>query len=137
LNKQEYEVIRNKGTEPAGSGEYDKFDPPEGYFICRACEFPLYSAKAKFQSGCGWPSYNACYHSEIGCHVLTEVDTSHGMERTEITCGRCDGHLGHVFYGEKSKDSERHCVNSISVKFAKGVPDMQVRDGPVVLSKKK
>merc|ERR1711915_958300 len=105
--------------------------PKSGFFKCKACDLPLYSAQAKFDSGCGRPAYKACYHSTLGCHVKTKVDNSFGMERIEILCARCDGHLGHVFYGEKGKDTERHCVNSISIKFDKGIPDMQVTDGPV------
>merc|ERR1712196_311094 len=109
---------RNKGTEPGRSGEYDKHYPKSGYYVCKGCGFPLYSFAAKFDSGCGWPAYDKCYHSEkYGCHVAFEHDNSYGMLRTEILCKRCDGHLGHVFFGEVKPSGERHCVNSASVKY--------------------
>jgi peptide-methionine (R)-S-oxide reductase len=121
LTAQEYEVLRGKGTEPAGSGEYDKMKPVSGHFVCRGCGNPLYSAAAKFASGCGWPAFDMCFKDA----VKTNVDDSFGMRRVEIVCARCDGHLGHVFEGEgfgkrgESRSDERHCVNSISVKFVK------------------
>eukprot|EP01116_Phalansterium_solitarium_P010372 TRINITY_DN2508_c0_g2_i1.p3 TRINITY_DN2508_c0_g2~~TRINITY_DN2508_c0_g2_i1.p3 ORF type:complete len:191 (-),score=64.77 TRINITY_DN2508_c0_g2_i1:106-678(-) len=117
LTPQEYNVIRKKGTEPARTGEYDKFDPKDGYFACRACANPLYSAKAKFHSGCGWPAFDKCYKDS----VLTEVDMSFGMRRVEIVCAKCGGHLGHVFEGERFTDTnQRHCVNSVSIKYVSG-----------------
>ena len=89
----------------------------EGYFACRGCEMPLYSAEAKFKSGCGWPAFDKCYKGS----VETTVDGSHGMQRIEITCAGCGGHLGHVFVGEQmTQTNERHCVNSVSVRFKKG-----------------
>jgi len=121
LTPEEYAIIRGKGTEMAGSGEYDKFCPAasEGHFVCRACKQPLYSAAAKFESGCGWPAFDKCY---VGA-VRMSLDESHGLKRVEITCKNCDGHLGHVFLGERKTDTdERHCVNSMSIKFVKGAP---------------
>mmetsp|Transcript_7761 Transcript_7761/g.15865 ORF Transcript_7761/g.15865 Transcript_7761/m.15865 type:complete len:151 (-) Transcript_7761:347-799(-) len=119
LSAKEFEVLRKKGTEPARSGEYDKLYPKEGYFACKGCGNPLYSAQSKFDSGCGWPAFDKCYE---GC-VKTEVDLSHGMERIEIMCAKCDGHLGHVFKGERATaTNERHCVNSISTKYVKEAP---------------
>jgi peptide-methionine (R)-S-oxide reductase len=163
LTPEEYEVIRGKGTEPAGTGEYADFHPAagEGHFACRACRAPLYSAAAKFDSGCGWcvassltlataartnspvcfpspspplsrtqssaadkcrPAFDRCYTGAIDM----VLDTSHGLKRVELTCHACGGHLGHVFLGEKlTSNDERHCVNSRSVRFVKGVvPDM-------------
>ena len=122
LQPNEYEVLRQKGTEPQG-GEYDKFypKPGEGYFACRGCRAPLYSAEAKFNSGCGWPAFDKCYAGA----VETTVDESHGMQRIEITCANCAGHLGHVFVGEVAHIKERHCVNSVSVKFVKGTLDLK------------
>jgi len=132
LNAEEYNVLRKKGTERAGTGEYDKHYPKTGYYVCKGCKLPLYSYKAKFNSGCGWPAYNQCYHSnEWGCHVKWEEDNSFGMVRTEILCKRCDGHLGHVFYGEKGPDTERHCVNSVSVKYVDGAEPEGLKAGPV------
>ena len=124
LSAFEYKVLRQKGTEPRG-GEYDSFypKPKEGYFVCRGCKNPLYSAEAKFKSGCGWPAFDKCYKNSV---EITE-DTSHGMLRIEITCANCAGHLGHVFVGEQmTPTNERHCVNSVSVKFVKGAPPADV-----------
>jgi len=119
LGEEEFRVLREKGTEPARTGEYDKFYPEKGYFTCRACEQPLYTAQAKFDSGCGWPAFDKCFQDS----VVTEVDTSGGMRRVEIMCSNCGGHLGHVFEGEGlTPTNERHCVNSISVKFVDDVP---------------
>ncbi len=89
--------------------------------MCRGCRAPLYSAEAKFKSGCGWPAFDKCFKGA----VRTTLDESHGMRRIEITCAACDGHLGHVFEGEQmTPTNERHCVNSLSVKFVKGdAPD--------------
>ncbi|CAM9807465.1 unnamed protein product [Pylaiella littoralis] len=119
LTPEEYAVIRNKGTEGASTGEYDKFYPEkhEGYFACKACKHPLYSAESKFKSGCGWPAFDKCFKGS----VVTETDNKFGMRRVEIMCGSCGGHLGHVFEGERmTPTNERHCVNSVSVKFMKG-----------------
>lgn len=116
-----YRILRQKGTERAGTGEYDKFYPSasEGHFACRGCGMPLYSAASKFDSGCGWPAFDKCYANS----VKIEVDSSLGMRRIEIMCKGCDGHLGHVFEGERlTPTNERHCVNSKSIKFVKAVP---------------
>jgi peptide-methionine (R)-S-oxide reductase len=114
LSAVEFKILREKGTERAFTGEYDAFYPKKGYFVCRACGTPLYTAEAKFKSGCGWPAFDKC----IKGAVKTEVDLSFGMRRIEIMCGACDGHLGHVFEGEHmTPTNERHCVNSVSVKF--------------------
>ena len=93
-----------------------------GHYACKACDLPLYSFASKFDSGCGWPAYDKCYHSDVGCHVEFKVDNAHGMMRTEILCKKCDGHLGHVFFGEKGPNGERHCVNSVAVKYVDAVP---------------
>ena len=115
---EEY-VIRQKGTERAGTGEYTDLDA-EGTYICRQCNAPLYRSDAKFHSGCGWPSFD----SEIDGAVARHEDVSHGMVRVEITCKNCDGHLGHVFEGERmTPKNTRHCVNSVSMRFVpKGQP---------------
>jgi len=131
LSDFEYKVLREKATEPAGSGEYDGFYPKagEGHFVCRGCKNPLYSADAKFKSGCGWPAFDKCYKGG----VKTIEDNSYGMRRIEILCARCDGHLGHVFVGEgMTKTNERHCVNSASVKFVKGGDAAPAEEAPVV-----
>ena len=97
LTDAEYYVLRQKGTETGGTGELNKFYPKknEGYFSCKGCSNPLYSAAAKFDSGCGWPAFDKCYTGS----VKTDVDDSLGVRRIEITCNACDGHLGHVFQG--------------------------------------
>lgn len=122
LSTQEYNVLREKGTEYPGTGEYDRFYPSEGHFVCAGCGNALYSAESKFKSGCGWPAFDKCY---VG-GVKTETDSTLGMRRVEIMCAKCDGHLGHVFEGEKMTDTnERHCVNSVSVKFVAEKVDME------------
>lgn len=106
-------MIREKGTERAGTGEYDKFYQ-EGVYTCRACGNPLYTSEAKFKSGCGWPAFD----DEIPGSVERHEDKAFGMVRTEITCAKCGGHLGHVFKGEGfTPTNTRHCVNSLSIKF--------------------
>ena len=116
LTTEEYEVLFEKATERRGTGEYNKYYPQTGYFKCRACDNPLYSAGSKFDSGCGWPAFDKCYEGS----VRTEADYSWGV-RIEILCANCGGHLGHVFEGERMTDTnERHCVNSVSVKYDPG-----------------
>lgn len=122
LSKQEFHVLREKGTEYPGTGEYDGFYPSEGHFVCRGCGNPLYSAESKFKSGCGWPAFDKCYKDSI----KIKTDSSLGMRRVEIMCNKCDGHLGHVFEGERMTDTnERHCVNSVSVKYVKEKNDAE------------
>ena len=119
LTDAEYYVLRQKGTEPAGTGQHNSFypKPNEGYFACSGCLNPIYSAESKFNSGCGWPAFDKCYKGSI----KTDVDDSLGVRRIEIMCNSCDGHLGHIFEGERfTSTNERHCVNSISIKFIKG-----------------
>jgi len=115
LSPEQFRIIRQKGTEPAGSGEYNKFKE-KGMYNCVACNTPLYVSDTKFDSGCGWPAFFEAIPGAVNRHE----DNSFGMKRTEITCAACGGHLGHVFKGEGWKHTpadERHCVNSISLKF--------------------
>ena len=114
LSKEQFRVLRKKGTEPSGTGEYNKHYE-EGVYGCVGCGAPLYKSTTKFDSGCGWPAF----YEGIEGAIETHEDTTHGMIRTEITCAKCGGHLGHVFKGEgfKTPTDERHCVNSISLKF--------------------
>lgn len=111
LSTAEAHVIEQKGTEPPFTGEYDDFYDP-GTFICRRCNAPLFSSKAKFDAGCGWPAFEDTFEGAV-----TETLDADGR-RTEITCSNCGGHLGHVFRGEQLTPLDtRHCVNSLSIKF--------------------
>ncbi|KAK4219938.1 methionine-R-sulfoxide reductase B2 [Rhypophila decipiens] len=124
LNKEQFRILREKGTEPPGSGKFDKHHPSEGVYTCAGCSAPLYKATHKFKSGCGWPAY----FDSIPGAVTRHEDRSFGMARTEITCSNCGGHLGHVFKGEgyATPTDERHCVNSVSLNFS---PDDKVVEG--------
>jgi methionine-R-sulfoxide reductase len=111
LTKEESYIIELKGTEYPNSGEYNKFSQ-NGIFVCRRCEHPLYSSNSKFDSGCGWPSFDADFENNV-----KRVKDADGR-RVEIVCGNCTGHLGHVFEGEFfTEKNTRHCVNSLSIKF--------------------
>ncbi|CAL8578892.1 hypothetical protein XPA_004660 [Xanthoria parietina] len=115
LNKEQFRVLRTGGTESPFTGAYDKHSPTTGTYGCAACAAPLYRATHKFKSGCGWPAY----FDSIPGAVTRHTDRTFGMERTEIVCSNCGGHLGHVFKGEgyPTPTDERHCVNSISLTF--------------------
>ena len=113
LTFEEKHILKDKGTEAPFTGEYNEHFEA-GIFICRACDNPLYESNTKFNSGCGWPSFD----DEIEGAITHYEDLSGGRVRTEICCKKCDGHLGHVFVGEQitAKDT-RHCVNSLSIRF--------------------
>jgi len=113
LTPEQYRVLREKGTEPAFRGEYTDTETP-GVYRCAACDALLFTSTEKFHSGCGWPSF---FRAAAGARITETVDRSHGMVRTEITCTRCGGHLGHVFDDGPNPTGLRYCVNSVSVKL--------------------
>lgn len=115
LTPQEYYVLRQKGTDPPGNSGYtNTFE--KGTYVCRACGAQLFESGSKYESHCGWPSFDDAIPGTIN---FTK-DTSLGMIRTEITCARCGGHLGHIFDdGPKETTGKRYCVNTSSIKFIK------------------
>ncbi len=114
LTPEQYEVLRNKGTERPGTGEYNKHFA-KGYYTCAGCVTELFSSDQKFDSHCGWPSFDG----ELGGgdRVKKVKDFSHGMIRTEIVCAKCGGHLGHIFDDGPTDSGQRYCVNSLSLGF--------------------
>ena len=113
LTSKERKIIVDKGTERPYTGKYNNHYK-KGTYVCKACSNPLFKSNTKFDSKCGWPSFD----KEIEGSVIKIPDYGLGMKRTEIVCSKCKGHLGHVFYGERfTKENTRHCVNSISLNF--------------------
>ncbi|PSJ47460.1 peptide-methionine (R)-S-oxide reductase [Zobellella endophytica] len=113
LSPEERRILLNQGTEPPFCGNLLD-NKQEGCYVCRLCTLPLFSSACKFESGSGWPSFYAPYHPD---HIRELVDVSHGMRRVEIRCGRCDGHLGHVFPDGPAPTGLRYCLNSASLTF--------------------
>lgn len=113
LTPLQYEILREKGTERAFTGEYWD-NHKKGTYLCAACLQPLFDSKTKFESGTGWPSF---YEPLNEGAVLKFDDTSYGMLREEIVCSQCGGHLGHVFDDGPKPTGLRYCLNSASLKF--------------------
>ena len=113
LTEEEKEIILNGQTEAPFSGEYNQFDQ-KGIYVCKLCDVQLFNSTSKFNSNCGWPSFD----DAIKGTVIRKRDVSLGRIRTEILCANCKGHLGHVFEGENyTAKNTRYCVNSLSLKF--------------------
>jgi peptide-methionine (R)-S-oxide reductase len=115
LNPQQFEVLREKGTEMPYTGKY-YLHKEKGIYVCAACGAELFRSDTKFDAGCGWPSFSDVVDSS---KVVYTRDSSHGMIRTEITCARCGGHLGHVFDDGPAPTGLRYCINSVSIDFKK------------------
>lgn len=113
LTEQQYHVLREKGTERPYTGEYwDYFE--KGKYVCAACKSELFNSDTKYESHCGWPSFDKAIEGS----VKFIKDNTFGMVRTEVVCAKCEGHLGHVFDdGPKETTGQRYCTNSVSVKF--------------------
>ncbi len=115
LTPEQYHVMREKGTERAFTGIYHNTHD-EGTYLCAACGNELFNSDTKFDSGCGWPSF---YAPIAEGNVKESTDTTYGMKRTEITCAKCDAHLGHVFDDGPQPTGQRYCMNSVSLKLEK------------------
>jgi peptide-methionine (R)-S-oxide reductase len=111
LTAEQYHVLRQKGTERAFTGKYWNTKTP-GTYLCAACGQELFSAEVKYDSGSGWPSFT---QPIAAAQVEEHADRSHGMTRTEVTCGRCGSHLGHVFPDGPAPTGLRYCINSVAL----------------------
>lgn len=116
LTKEEYHVLREKGTDAPWTGIYtDHFE--SGIYKCAGCDTPLFQSENKFKSGCGWPSFDDVLDSK---NIILTEDNFHNMKRTEVICKNCQGHLGHVFPdGPKETTGQRYCINSTALNFVK------------------
>jgi len=112
LTPQQYEILRQEGTERPGSSPLLK-EHRKGIFACAGCDLPLFSSETKFESGTGWPSFN----TPVEGAIETTVDRSFGMARTEVHCSRCGSHLGHVFPDGPPPTGQRYCINGVATNF--------------------
>lgn len=112
LTDAEYRVMREEGTEPAGSSPLDK-EYRDGTYDCKGCDLALYSSEAKYDSGTGWPSFYESLPNAIG----TKEDNTFFTRRTEVHCRRCGSHLGHIFNDGPPPTGKRHCLNGVSLRF--------------------
>lgn len=115
LSPEVYQIARQKGTERPWSSKFEKFDEI-GTYYCAVCGNPLFKSDTKFESGCGWPSF---YEPISKGSIIYTPDHSHGMTRTEVECGRCKSHLGHVFEDGPPPTGLRYCINGVVLDFAK------------------
>ncbi|MFN8165519.1 MAG: peptide-methionine (R)-S-oxide reductase MsrB [Bacteroidia bacterium] len=113
LTPEEYRVLREKGTEAPFTGKY-YLHKEKGVYVCAACGAELFTSDMKFDSGCGWPSFD---REIAGGKIIQKRDTSHGMIRIEILCANCNSHLGHIFDDGPTETGMRYCVNSVSLGF--------------------
>jgi peptide-methionine (R)-S-oxide reductase len=113
LTAQQYQILRQAGTERAGTGAYEH-NKAQGDYVCAGCGAPLFRSEQKYNSGSGWPSYTAPVAPDA---VAEHRDMSHGVVRTEVRCATCEGHLGHVFPDGPGPDGLRYCINSAAMDF--------------------
>ncbi len=125
LEKMEFYVLREKGTERAFTGDLWNYKG-DGVYVCKACKLPLFDSNTKFKSGTGWPSY---YEPIDEAYILEDTDRLLGYERTEVMCKRCQGHLGHVFGDGPNPTGLRYCINSVSLDF---IDRSETKDNPLI-----
>jgi peptide-methionine (R)-S-oxide reductase len=127
LTPEQYYVLRQQGTEAPFTNKYDHHFKP-GTYACAGCGQELFSSNTKFNSGCGWPAF---YAAQAGDRVKLTPDLSHGMVRTEVTCSRCDSHLGHIFDdAPQTPTGQRYCINSVSLNFIPAKDEQQTSREP-------
>jgi len=122
LTTDQYKVLREKDTEPAYSGKLCT-NKSKGMYVCAGCGNELFMSDTKYDSGCGWPSF---YDANGNDKIVTQMDYSYDMIRTEIMCAKCGGHLGHVFDDGPAPTGQRYCVNSLSMNF---IPESALNSG--------
>ena len=130
LSPEEYRILRQKGTERAFTGKFDHHFK-KGTYTCKGCGTALFDSNTKYNSGCGWPAFFKAKENTIA----ETVDRSYGMIRTEITCKKCDGHLGHVFDDGPNPTGIRYCVNSASMGFVPAVEEAPAKPAPATPKK--